>query len=206
MKTMPETIEKIQYKPAESLRNGGIANLLNATADSDTVVTLLLPMEEKGAETRKNHIIFKNALSDAARQLPEKARNHGRIGQVLKDLEFFDNPVAEFWQHQENGLVMIIPDSEDITVFKTPFPVEKAVEVSEKPRISRLLPLADDSRIYVLLLDLDGIRLFHAGRWDVEEIELNDVPTSLEEAMRFDDPEKSLQFHTSEVSQTPGSG
>lgn len=44
------------------------------------------------------------------------------------------------------------------------------------------------------------VRLFHGTRYSVSEVELENVPESLAEAIRYDDPEKQLQFHT----QTPG--
>ncbi|MBD0390536.1 MAG: hypothetical protein ICV54_29560, partial [Nostoc sp. C3-bin3] len=56
--------------------------------------------------------------------------------------------------------------------------------------------LTGDGQFYILALSQNLVRLFQATRFSIREIELEDVPTSIAEALRYDDPEKSLQFHT----------
>lgn len=64
---------------------------------------------------------------------------------------------------------------------------------SERPALAELLRLTDPNRARFLVLDLSRTRLFEAGPQSANEQELGDAPTSLDEAMRYDDPEKSLQ-------------
>ena len=201
--TLPNTNQmSIKPHPVEALRSGGITGLLERCDGSSTFATLLMPMEKKGAATRKNPIVFKNALNQAIDLAPDGDDIHA----ALEDLQSLDSQSHKFWQHQGNGLAMIVDDSGDVEAYRLPFPVEPSAAVGKKPAVSRLLPLLDDYQAYVLLLDLAGVRLFRAGRWDVDELDLKHGPASLEQAMRFDDPEKSLQFHTSEVTQSPGAG
>ncbi|MDF1755375.1 MAG: hypothetical protein P1U89_21485 [Verrucomicrobiales bacterium] len=204
MEKLPETISEFEIKPLNSLSSDKFEELQNLTDESVTVATLFLPMEVKGAETRKNHIVFKNALHEATEKLSEDEREHGRIGKMLRDLSFLDDSTEEFWQHQDKGLVMIVADNGKVTAIQTPFSLDPFVHVGPRPSLGRLLPLTDENRLYVLVLDLNKTRLFDVSRWCAREIALENVPTSLDEAMRYDDPEKSLQHHTAE-SATGGS-
>ena len=63
-----------------------------------------------------------------------------------------------------------------------------------------LLPLlTNDGRFYILALSQNDVRMFDCTQHRVREIALEDlegVPTSRAEALKFDDPEKQLQYHT----------
>jgi hypothetical protein len=48
----------------------------------------------------------------------------------------------------------------------------------------------------VLALSKNSVRLFKGHRHGMSGVELSDVPRSLAEALRTDDPEKQLQWHT----------
>jgi hypothetical protein len=56
--------------------------------------------------------------------------------------------------------------------------------------------LAPDGRFYVLALSQNRVRLLEGTRRTVNEVDLEGVPQSLAEALRYDDPEPQLQFHT----------
>lgn len=45
-------------------------------------------------------------------------------------------------------------------------------------------------------LSQNQVRLFQGTRYSISEIELQDVPQSIAEAFKYDDPEKQLQLHT----------
>lgn len=75
--------------------------------------------------------------------------------------------------------------------------------VSDRFHIKPLLPLlSGDGRFYVLALSQNEVRLIQGTRYSVSEVDLEGVPESLAEALRYNDPEKRLQFHTS--TRTPG--
>jgi hypothetical protein len=80
------------------------------------------------------------------------------------------------------------------------------VLVSDRFHLKPLLPLlSGDGRFYVLALSQNEVRLLLGARYHITTIDLEDVPESLAEALRFDDPEKQQQFHTATASSgTPG--
>lgn len=201
---MKHPIENLKIYPVAKLKSDDFSHLLSPPEKGGAVVTLQMPMEKKGSQTRKNPIIFKNALKKASEMLSEEQREAGEIGKVLKNLEFLEDAAIDFWQHQQKGLALIIEESGAVTAFQTPFELEEFVWVGKRPRLGRLIPLTDELRFYVLALDLNKLRLFEASRWAVDEIEIIHGPSSLDDAMKYDDPEKSLQHHSS--GRSTGSG
>jgi len=187
----------LNIHPVSEIKSGNFTSLISPPDNGGVVVTLLLPMERKGVNTRKNPIVFKNAVKKAEDMLSDEQRSSGEIGKVLKQLKELDDESSEFWQTQQNGLAMVVYESGEITAFKTPFPLEEFVWVGKRPRLGRLMPLTDELRFYILALDLNKLRLFETTRWDVDEIDLEHGPSSLDEATKDDDPEKTLQHHSS---------
>lgn len=69
--------------------------------------------------------------------------------------------------------------------------------ISDRFYLKPLLPLlSKNGRFYILALSQNQIRLLDGSLFNIDEVTLENVPTSLSEALWFDDPEKQLQFHT----------
>jgi hypothetical protein len=66
------------------------------------------------------------------------------------------------------------------------------------------MPLCLHEHFYVLALSQQEIRLLHATEYAVERVDLQDVPQGLDEALRWDDPERELQWHTQTGNQSDG--
>ncbi|NDJ17368.1 hypothetical protein [Myxacorys almedinensis] len=182
------------------------------TESETTCVSIYSPMERLGVETQQNPIRFKNLI----RQAEERLIAGGLRGQAARDLLEpalqLDN--YEFWQHQQTGLAIFLSPNL-FRYYRLPIDVPELVVVNDAKNdteggalcnrfhVKPLLPLlSGDGQFYILALSQNQIRLFQGTRFSVGEIELEDMPTSMAEALRFDDPEKSLQFHTG----TPPSG
>jgi hypothetical protein len=69
------------------------------------------------------------------------------------------------------------------------------VLVSRRFHIKPLFPLfSPDGRFFILSLGQRHVRLFQGSKYNLNEIELKDVPPGIEEALKFDDAEKEDQF------------
>ncbi|MBN1401841.1 MAG: hypothetical protein JXA74_13445, partial [Anaerolineae bacterium] len=55
--------------------------------------------------------------------------------------------------------------------------------------------LSADGTFYVLALSQNEVRLLEGSRFAVQQVELDDVPESLADALKWDDPETTLQWH-----------
>jgi hypothetical protein len=81
--------------------------------------------------------------------------------------------------------------------YRLPLEFEALVVVGEQYYLKPLFPLFNgDGQFYLLALSQNEIRLFQGTAYEVAEIDLKDLPESLADALRFDDPEKQLQLHT----------
>ncbi len=198
----PTTDLSIQF--LTSLDSERFKRLTAAPPEGGQIATILLPMEVKGAETRKNRIAFKNALAELRSRL--KGNGGARLGRVLEELECLDAPTHEFWQHQHEGLALVIREDGTTDAYGLPFAPESRVHLGEAPYLTPLARLIGGFEAHVLVLDLDHVRLFYATRWRVQELKLEHTPLSLDEAMATDDPEKSLQFRSVSSSNLPGEG
>jgi hypothetical protein len=164
-------------------------------------VSLFMPTHRMGAEVQQDPTRLKNLLREAEQQLLARGLRRPEA-EALLDPAHRLVPQLDFWQHQSDGLaVFLAPDV--FRTYRLPFEVEELVVVADRFHIKPLLPLfSADGQFYVLALSQNDIRLLQGTRFSVHEMELKDVPTSLAEALRYDDFEKQLQYHT--ATQSPG--
>jgi len=168
---------------------------LVAEPKAQPCVSIYMPTERMSAETLQNPIRFKNAIRQAEAELvsyglrPEDAR---RLLEPATQLDDYD-----FWQHQSDGLAIFIAP-EMLRYYRLPLNFEEWVVVSDRFHFKPLLPLmTGDGCFYILALSQDEVRLLQGSRYSVMEVELEDIPHSLAEALRYDDTEKHLQRRTS---------
>lgn len=158
-------------------------------------VSLYMPTYRKGAETQQNPIRFKNLMREVDSHLEnldlsleERTALLGPANELQGDFDF--------WQHQSDGLALFL--SQGFTrSYRVPLKLQEKVIVGERFHVKPLLSLlSNDGRFYMLTLGQENVRLFQGSRFSVSEIDLEGVPKSLTEALRFDEPERQLQFHT----------
>ncbi|MFP3941695.1 MAG: hypothetical protein ACLF0P_15460 [Thermoanaerobaculia bacterium] len=158
-------------------------------------VSIYAPMVKAGPETQQNPIRFKNLVRQAQEGLEER-------GWSAKDAERFLQPAAEllydspFWQHQQDGLAVFLAEG----FFRhhlVPYTVHELTVIEDRFHLKPLLPLlSGDGRFYVLALSQKHVRLLEATRHSVRELDLGDLPTSLDDALGYEVEESHLQYHT----------
>jgi Bacterial archaeo-eukaryotic release factor family 7 len=172
-----------------------IDELAILTAEGGTdCVSIYMPTYKMSAETLQNPIRFKNLMREAEEKLianglrPQDARDLLIPAQELDEYEF--------WQHQSDGLAIFISKNL-FSYYTVPLDFQELVVVTDRFHLKPLMSLlTGDGQFYILALSQNLVRLFQGTRYSVREIELEDVPTSIAEALKYDDPEKNLQFHT----------
>ncbi|MCG6134935.1 MAG: hypothetical protein MET45_09760 [Nostoc sp. LLA-1] len=171
-----------------------IDELAILAAAKDTCVSIFLPTERRGVETQQNPIRFKNLLREAEEQLIATGMRPQDARDLLKPAQKLDE--YDFWQHQSDGLAIFI-SGDVFSYYCVPLDFAELVVVSDRFHFKPLLPLlTGDGQFYILALSQNQVRLFQGSRYSVSEMELGDVPQSIAEALKYDDTEKSLQFHT----------
>ena len=167
---------------------------LNEVADN-IAVSIYLPTHVAGAEIQQDPIRLKNLLREAEGKLQTAEVDDATINEILSPaFELLERD--RFWQHQSQGLALYLTKNK-MRMYRLPLDFESSVVVSDRFYLKPLLPLFFDNRyFYILALSQNQVRLFQSTRYDISEVELANVPTSLAEALRYDDPEAQLQFHS----------
>lgn len=159
-------------------------------------ISIYIPTHYEWSEKEQDRIRFKNQLQNISAQLKEKGYDSSEIDELLNEAnELYKN--EDFWKHTSNGLAMFISNEETL-FYRVPITFNEFSKVSYRYYIKPLLPLvSQDGRYFIIALDLNETKLYHGSKFSISEIELpKDTPTSLDDAMILDDPEKSIQFHT----------
>lgn len=165
-----------------------------ATEANATCISIYMPMERKGAETLQNPIRFKNLMRDAEARLIEAGMREQDARNFLQPAQALDT--YNFWQHQSEGLAILIA-AQQLRYYRLPIAFPELAVVTDRFHLKPLLQLlSGDGQFYLLALSQNQVRLFQGTRYSISEIELSDMPTSMAEALQYDDPEKNLQFHT----------
>lgn len=159
-------------------------------------LAIYMPTEVKGAETQQNRIRLKNLLTEAEAALTPLMERKALVEPFLAPLAALIDD-EYFWQHQSEGLALFLaPDF--FQRYRLPIHFDELVIAQARFHIKPLLPiLAVDGPFYLLNLRQGGVTLLQGNRFTLAEITLGDeIPTSLQEALQYDDIEESLQFHS----------
>lgn len=158
-------------------------------------VSLYLSTHRAGRDTAQDPIRFKNLVHRAEVELSGAGYPSRVVAQTLSPAkELLEDPF--FWQHAGDGLAVLLSGGA-MDVFRLPISVEELIVVGEQSHLKPLLPvLAGDGLFFVLALSQDRVRLFSGSRESIREIDLEDIPTSLRDAVGYDYEQRSLQFHT----------
>lgn len=156
-------------------------------------ISIHLPMERRGPETRKNPIELKNALKRARELLAAQGTDEKTIDACLERAESLLDDV-EFWRHQESSLTLFMsPDS--FHSFVLDVPVKPWVGVSDQYAVLPVLAALDRrTRAFVLVLGENAVRLFRWRMGELEPLEVPGLPENLDAALQLD-PEPSVQQH-----------
>ena len=181
-----------QYK-MDSIRKTDLKNLMGIK--KSWCVSLYMPIRKAGREKRQNPILFKNLLKKAEDQLAQAGISEKEKMKLLKPAQkILGDP--SFWQYQSEGLAVFI-SSALFLVYRLPERFEELVSVARRFHLKPLLLLLSRGRhYYVLALSQNEVRLFRGTRYGINNVNLEHVPGSLKEALKYDEPETQLQFHT----------
>lgn len=165
-----------------------------AAPSEQPAVSLYLPTHQAGPETRENPIRYKNRLTEAEAQLEGAGWRRDDISALLAPARELDD--YRFWQHQRQGLAVFLVGGERF-VYRLPYAPPELSVVAPRAHLKPLLPLlTGDGRFFILAMSLNQARLFEATRHSVSEVVLEDMPTSLAEALKYDDFEPHAEHYT----------
>jgi hypothetical protein len=167
-------------------------------------VSLYLPTQRVGNEQQQNPIHLKNLLAEAETKLLANGLRRPEAEKLMRPAEeLLWN--ADFWQHQSDGLAIFLSDGFYV-IYRLPVKFEQLLIVSNSFHIKPLVPcLGRGIKFYVLAVSLNNIRLFQANADTMSDVVLN-FPTSRDEALWMDEPEKYLNLHSGSINMGEGKG
>lgn len=168
-------------------------DILNlASKEQNVCISIFLPTHKMGEEVQQDPIRLKNLLSKATDQLKEYEVKQRKIEKLLEEpRKLLDKP--SFWRHNDKGLALFISEDE-FEYYRIPHSFKERVMVEDHFLITPLIPMiSKEGSFCVLALSQKNVRLLKCTRADVEEIELQDAPTTMDEFKKFDVFEKNLK-------------
>jgi hypothetical protein len=167
-------------------------------------ISIYMPTHRESNQALQDPIRLKNLLQEAEQRLLEHGISLPEVNKLLRPAQaLLDDRV--FWQNQSDGLALFL-STEGFNTYRLPCSFDELVVVGERFHIKPLLPLFNGGRFYLLALSQNNVRLFRCTRYAADEVSLEGVPTSLAEAMRYEDPERQLQHHLGEKVNAAASG
>ncbi len=156
-------------------------------------VSIYMPTHPAGREVRQDPIRFKNLIKEAEARLIDAGVQEQDANALLKQAHELDTP--EFWQQLgEQGLAIFI--SNDIfRYYPLPIEFDELVVVTDRFHVKPLLPILNgNGRFYILALSQKDVKFFEATRYSINEVEVGNLPESLDEALQYDETAKDGQF------------
>ncbi|MGB3768718.1 MAG: hypothetical protein WA947_19345 [Phormidesmis sp.] len=174
-----------------------------ADTQESPCVSIYIPTHQLGAETQQDPIRLKNQLSKAEKMLAETGVDANDATTLLQPAADLVNN-QDFWQHQNTGLALFLSPGK-FHQYTVPVSFEELVIVSDQFHIKPLLPLlANDGQFYILAASQNKVGLYQATHNSVQAVDLGSTPLDLATALRYDDPEESIQGHS--ASRSSGKG
>lgn len=167
-------------------------------------VSLYLPVGPDSAAMRNAATVLKNQLREARVALAaEASAAPSDIDAQLSPLRLLLS-AAERPPQWARGLAAFASPA-GVRSHWLPVTVPQRVWVGDRPHLLPLLPHLDQRLPFaVLALGRQHVRLFAADRHAIERIEPAELPASMDGAVPADDPEQSLQWHTTGRAATGG--
>lgn len=157
-------------------------------------VSIYMPTH-RTVDVQQDPIRLKNLLREGEKQL---AANGLRAKDARQLLEPAEKLLTDdfFWRHQSEGLA-IFSSPAIFRSFRLPYNFQELVVISERFHIKPLLSLlSGDGLFYVLAVSQNSVRLLQCSRYSVRTVTPEAVPGSIAEALKYDSPERQIQFHT----------
>ena len=144
-------------------------------------ISLYLPTHRRHPENQQDPIRFRNLLQSLERTLSQTFPQRN-MQEVLTKLQTFSHD-TQFWNHRTDGLA-ILCSSEEFQIFDLQRPVEELLVVADSFHLKPLLrELQATDRYQLLALNRHGAKLYEGNRHALDEVELTNVASTIEEAL-----------------------
>jgi hypothetical protein len=162
---------------------------------AESCLSLYLPLEDGGDGPEQDVIRLRNLLREAERQLAARGLSDRTIGNRLDPIR---RRIDSRQLPRRGGVSLaLFLDGEEEHSLELPFSVPAFVWCGERFHVKPLFAVTDaPPTVYVLALSQRRVDLFRIDDDHVVPVPLRDAPRDFADAMKFDDPERQLQYHS----------
>ena len=164
-------------------------------------ISVYMPTQRAG-DSQQNSIRFKTLLQKAENTLSDYQFKDA--SKLLAPAKKLHNDVA-FWNQRSDGLAMFIsPDK--FKIYLLPHAFDELLIITRRFHLKPLIPVTSSNvAFYVLAVSQNNVRLLRCTQETAEEIDVDGMPESIHDLLKFNTPRRQLQFHT-RVREGGGSG
>jgi len=158
-------------------------------------VSIYMPIDRVTAEIQQNSTRLKDLIQEATRTLVETGLDDREVSDFLQPIQELVDSDGSFWVEDNNDGLAVFLTSGVFRYYRLPLSFQELVVVTDRFHLKPLLPLliTGDEQYYVLALSQKDVKFFSCKRDKIREIELKDVPKSLDEALGYDETAKDGQ-------------
>jgi hypothetical protein len=174
------------------------------TAPRADAVSLFMPAERMGRDTRQNPTRYKNLVSQAQQRLIDRGMKAAAAEEFLAPARRLIDD-TDFWAHQSDGLATFIA-ADVLRTYRLPLRFDELVAVNQRFALKPLFPLLHgDGSLFILAVSQNAARLLHCSRHLVGDVAVPRMPRGVQELLQFVESQRQLQFHTGAPARGAGS-
>lgn len=160
-------------------------------------VSILLPTSRSGPEVKQGPLRLKKLVGTVSDQLVARGLKSAEASAFLAPATALIGD-DDFWANTELGLALFI-DRDGMRRYRVGHPLPERGVVANDFQLRSLIPAAvAGSTLWVLAISQAGVRLFHGQGAQLEQTEIEDMPEGIDDALRLDDRESTLQSHSTD--------
>ncbi len=162
---------------------------------TEPCVSVFLPTHRAGPGIDEDRIRFKNLVRTSEARLVELGLRKPDVDAILTPARsLLDDGL--FWERQADGLAVFACDGY-FGYYRVPITLNELAIVAGRFHVKPLLPLLEGgAEFYVLALSKNNVGLFRQTRFSVQQMQLPGAPKGLADAIKYEQPERQLQFRT----------
>lgn len=157
-------------------------------------ISIYMPISRIGDQ--QDSIRYKNFITQVEKRLILDGMRISDARSLLA-LEYNLVKDVEYWKHLGQEGLAVFLSGQSVVRYSLPVSFGEVAIVGRRFHLRPLLPMVADRRYLILALSRNKLQLFRGDRYGLKEIDLpENTPKSMAEALKYDDPERQLQFHT----------
>jgi len=159
------------------------------------VISIYMNTHPFGRSSAQDGVRFAHLVNDARNRLLAAGHDKKWVKDFLEPLLVLSAD-AEFWQHQQSSLALF-RSTDQLIGFRLTESHGETLAIGDVAVLSPLLPHVRDIPDFLLLaLSKNDVRVYECDDVSARVVEDARIPTSFDDALRFEDPEAQLQFHS----------